>query len=398
MADSTTLSKATSFTLGASAAWYLATHLTLSGSVAAGPILIFSLVALIIWLVSKDKAGFRPLTSNEKLWALLLFLVGSWSAFTVWLSSEALNLYEVPAKFIFGSLIAIPLLAKGINLNWIKVGVFAGCSILAYLIISSYGGGGRFSPIMNATKWGNAVAFQTLLTFCIAIIEKNKAQKILFLMLGFAGIYATLITGTRGATLPLLFAPVALAFVFRKSLNLKYVAGGIVSLVIVFTLASQLTIVQNRLNNTFTDFKQMENDNHYTSIGIRLTMWRAGLQATMDSPLIGHGYDFNSVFTNYEAPTPGLAEAAKRIGHDFRLFHSAYIDTLVKTGLIGFFLFLGLLATGFWSHSKHKMLICLAPTIGFAAAGLTDSALALGITSTYLIVAGTLLKATKLDT
>ena len=397
MTGTTTLSKATSFTLGASAAWYLATHLTLSGSVAAGPILITSLVALAIWLVIKEKAGFRPLTPNEKLWTLLLFLFGTWSAFTVWLDSGATNLYEVPAKFIVGSLIAIPLFAKGINLNWIKVGVLAGCSILAYLIISSYGGVGRFSPIMNATKWGNAVAFQTLLTFCIAIIEKNKAQKILFLVVGVAGIYATLITGTRGATLPLLFAPIALAIVYRKSLNLKYIAGGIVSLAIVFTLASQLTIVQNRLNYTFSDFKQMESDNHYTSIGIRLTMWRAGLQATLHSPLIGHGYDFKSVFTNYEAPTPGLAEAAKRIRHDFRLFHSAYIDTLVKTGLIGFFLFLGLLATGFWSRSNHKMLICMAPTVGLAAAGLTDSALALGITSTYLIVAGTILKATKVD-
>ena len=397
MTADTTLSKATSIVLGFSAAWYLATYLSLKGSISAGPILISSLIALIIWLFTRDKHGFKPLSKNEQLWALLLFGFGAWSIFTVWLSSGTSNLYEVPAKFIIGSLIAIPLMAKGINFSWIKAGVIGGCLSLAYLIISSYDGGGRFSPVMNATKWGNAVAFQTLLTICMAVIEKNRIQKIMFFILGIAGIYATLITGTRGATLPLLFAPVALAFVYRKSLNLKYIAAGIVSLAIVFTLASQLTIVQNRLNNTFSDFKQMESDNHYTSIGIRLTMWRAGLQATFHSPLIGHGYDFNSVFTYYEAPTPGLAEAAKRIGHDFRLFHSAYIDTLVKTGLIGFFLFLGLLATGFWSRSKHKMLICMAPTVGFAAAGLTDSALALGITSTYLIVAGTILKATKVD-
>ena len=397
MTANNTLSKTISITLGFSAAWYLATHLTLRGSVAAGPILIFSLFALVAWLFSKEKAGFRQLTTNEKLWALLLFLFGTWSAFTVWLDSGATNLYEVPAKFIVGSLIAIPLLAKGINLNWIKVGVLAGCSILAYLIISNYGGGGRFSPIMNATKWGNTVAFQTLLTFCIAVIEKNRAQKILFLTLGIGGIYATLITGTRGATLPLLAAPFALAFIYRKSLNLKYLLGGLVSLVIIITIASQLTIVQSRMSNTFSDFKQMENDNHYTSIGIRLTMWRAGIQAAIHSPLAGHGYDFKSVFTNYEAPTPGLAHAADRIGDSFRLFHSAYIDTLVKTGFVGFFLFLGLLATGFWSGKKYKMLICMAPTVGFSAAGLTDSALALGITSTYLIVAGTILKATRVD-
>lgn len=398
MTADTNLSKALSFLICASTTWYLSTYLTLKGSIAAGPLLITSLVALVIWLIARDKHGFKTLNTNEKLWCLLLFLFGAWSTFTVWLSSGVPNLYEVPAKFIVGSVIAIPLLAKGINFNWIKAGVMGGCLILGYLILSSYDGGGRFSPVMNATKWGNAVAFQTLLTFCIAALEKNRTQKVLFLILGIAGIYATLITGTRGATLPLLIAPLAFAFIYRKSLNLKYLAGVFASLIIVFTLISQLTIVQNRLNNTFSDFNQIQNDNHYTSIGIRLTMWRAGLQSALRSPFTGHGYDFKSVFTSYEAPTPGLAKAADRIGNNFRLFHSAYIDTLVKTGFVGLAMFLALLMTGFWSNQKNKMLLCMAPTIGFAAAGLTDSALALGITSTYLIVAGTVLKATKLDT
>ena len=388
------MSKIIHHVLGASASFYLATYLTQKGVVAAGPLLITAIIAGILLACNGHKHDVKKLTSNEKMWIVSLAAFGCWGLLTVWIEQGAENLYEVPAKFIVGAMIAIPIIKYSIDIRWIKLGVLVGCVVLGVLAINSYSGG-RFSPVMNATKWGNAVAFQTILTFALALNEKVTLQKILYVVLGLMGTYITIMTGTRGAILPLMAMLVITTLIYLKNAQPKHLIALMLLIVLTVAGASQLKIAQDRINATLSDFKSLETDNHWSSIGIRLTMWRAGLQATLDSPFMGHGYNFETVFTQYEAPSPGLQKAAERIGHSFRLFHSAYIDTLVTKGVIGLFLFLMILSAGVWSKNKEQFLLMFAPTLGFAAAGITDSALALGITSSYLILAGTLLKATK---
>jgi O-antigen ligase len=66
-------------------------------------------------------------------------------------------------------------------------------------------------------------------------------------------------------------------------------------------------------------------------IGGRGKLWKAGLEAFAEQPIIGYG---TGLFR--EAITPMLGDAAQ-------VAHNSFISVLVEQGLVGLFLFLGLL-------------------------------------------------------
>jgi len=74
-----------------------------------------------------------------------------------------------------------------------------------------------------------------------------------------------------------------------------------------------------------------------TSEGLRAVYWRASLLAIRDRPLIGHGIgSWSEVYRGLQPQVQGPASSANP--------HSSYLLIAVEQGLIGLFLFLGLLA------------------------------------------------------
>lgn len=74
-----------------------------------------------------------------------------------------------------------------------------------------------------------------------------------------------------------------------------------------------------------------------TSEGLRAVYWRASLIAIRDRPLIGHGIgSWSEVYRGLQPQVQGPANSANP--------HSSYLLIAVEQGLIGLFLFLGLLA------------------------------------------------------
>lgn len=385
--------------LGPSAAFYLATYTTQKGSISTLPLTIAAILTLILLItisLKNDSCNIRKLSKNEVLWILLLFSYGVWSVFTVWLDKAPINNYEVPAKFILGSIIAIPILKIGIDLKWIKIGTAIGSLLIAILIFREYDGYSRFSPIMNATKWGNAVAFQTMLTFGLVILEKKHWQKALFTISSLVGLYALAIIGTRGAFLPVIALIITMGIIFTSRLKIPVIIISFITIFFGVLTITQLPIVKSRMNDTISDFNEITKDNYQTSIGVRLILWKGGLQAFAKSPIIGHGYDFKKIFEDYKPSSSGEAVTANWIIEGARLFHNSFIDTLVTKGAIGFILVISMLMVGIRNYNLSNFILMMPPTVGFAAASLTDSTLALGITSTYFILAGTILKAVRI--
>lgn len=379
-------------TLGLSAAFYLGTYLHIRGGLAEAPILLLGLLAFAVAVFKQRGKLVDGLSQNEKLFVAALFLFGAWSAFTVWLDNGDTSFYESPARFIVGSLIAIPILKKRVDIRWIQLGAAVSTILLVYLVSTTYNGG-RFAPTMNATKWGNAIAFHALLCAALAIVSRRTELRIFFILAAVFGIYSTAITGTRGAMLPVL---VGLAYVGILSVrSAKAWVVVVTGLLIVAFLAPQIPIVKIRLATTQNEVTRIVNDDFNSSIGQRLTMWAAGAQAGLRSPLIGEGYDYAKTMNSFSAPTKGLAEAAASVAKAHSNHHSAYIDSLARSGFIGLGLLLFLLFTGIQCSDRRKVILAVAPFAGFAAAGLSDSALVLGITVTYLTVAGSLLKAAE---
>lgn len=382
--------------LGFSAAWYLATYLFFTGIISSGPYLITGLIALIT-LTNKDDICHKNVLRKNVRWSMLLIAFGLFSIFSVYIHDAEIHLYEIPLKFLIGGIIALAVSRSGIDFTYIKVGVFCGMIGLIALFLFKYDGQYRFSPFMNATKWGGAVTFQTLLSFSIALIEKKLARKIIFLLLGITGVYLSILIGTRGAWVPIVGYSALAIYIYFFQANTKKIVR-LTSLTVFFLLiigVASSNSFQQRIEHTLSDFKEMKADNYLTSIGVRLTMWHAGLQSTIRNPLFGKGYELESVLKEYDAPSPGLRKAADFSSTAYRLFHNAYIDTMVTKGFIGLIILLSLLYVGIREDQFKRMLLMAPPILGVGMVGLTDSSLALGITSSYLIIAGTILKSVK---
>ena len=380
--------------LGLSAAFYLGTYLHIRGGLAEAPILLLGLFAFVVALFKERGRLLDGLTRNERWFVAALFLFGAWSAFTVWLGDGDASFYETPARFIVGSLIAIPILNNRIDVRWVQLGAAVSTILLVYLVATTYNGG-RFAPTMNATKWGNAIAFHALLCAALVIVSKRIDIRLFFVLAAAFGIYATAITGTRGAMLPVIIGLAYLGVLSTKSVKAWVLV--ITAFVIVAVLAPKVPIVKSRLAATEGEITRILNDDFNGSIGQRLTMWAAGAQAGLRSPIFGGGYDYAKTMNSFSAPTKGLTESAALVGQRHSNYHSAYVDTLARSGLVGLMLFALVLASGITNRNRTKMLLVVAPILAFAAAGISDSTLVLGITVTYLTIGGAILKATEAE-
>jgi len=383
--------------LNVSAAWYFATYLTFSGVVSTTPLLITAFVALLPFVSRSYRSKFSAMHQVEKVWIWSLALFGAWGALAVWYHNGETFRYETPAKFILGAMIATALVLHKINLRWVKAGVMASSLLLLALIVQKYDGQQRFSPLMNATKWGNAIAFQTILCISLTFIANKKLEKAIFLFLASFGLFATISTGTRGALVPILAVLMVLPLLFWRALSLKQLALAACAVAVGIFLAAQHPTLDARIKQTQSSLIAMSEDNWQTSAGIRLAMWRAGLSAVSEEPMTGAGYNFEEVFSTYQAPSYGLETAAAMIKVNFENFHSIYVDTLVRTGIVGLALLLTLFGSGLWADNRQKLLLMLAPIFGVAVSGIFDSALELGITTSYLIIAGGILKAVDFE-
>lgn len=384
-------------TLNATAAWYLASYLTMAGTVSTLPLVIVALIALVPFGSKRYRNQFRPPSPHEQLWILSLGTLGVWGAIAVWYHEGDSYYFETPVKLILGSIVATTLALYRVKLSWIKAGAIIGSLLLMLLILQQYEGQHRFSPLMNATKWGNAIAFQTILCISLMLVSTNNLNRTLFLTLASFGLFATLITGTRGALAPLLALGAALPIIYWRTLSWQKLALSGCVLATALFIAAQHPTLDARIKQTQNSFIELSKDNWQTSIGIRLAMWRAGISAAIEEPGTGAGYNFEEIFENYQAPSSGLARATSMIKANFENFHSIYVDTLVRTGVIGLALLLILFGSGLWNGTREKRLLMLAPVLGFAVSGLFDSALELGITTSYLIIAGSILKAVEIQ-
>ena len=375
--------------LGLSAAFYLGTYLHIRGGFAEAPILLLGLFAFVVTVFKQRAKLLDGLSQNERWFVAALFLFGAWSAFTVWLDDGDTTFYETPARFIVGSLIAIPILKNRVDIRWVQFGAAVSTILLFHLVSTTYNGG-RFAPTMNATKWGNAIAFHALLCAALAIVSTRLELKIFFTLAAIFGIYSTAITGTRGA----IFV-VILGLAYLGSLSVRSMKGWtaiIAGVLILAVLSPQIPIVKSRLAATQSEISRILHDDFNGSIGQRLTMWAAGAQAGLRSPLLGEGYDYTRTMNSFSAPTQGLAAAAARIAKAHSNHHSAYIDTLARTGFVGLVLLMAVLFAAAGRSGRQQLALTASPVVGFVAAGVTDSALILGITVNYFILSTIVLR------
>jgi len=301
-----------------------------------GPALLF--LAGVPVLVIKRPAAWWQTEDKWLLWALI------YTFFTIILlnviHAQPLSEYEQASRFILAMLVLTLALAfppKAIFWwSGLIFGAVAGGGLAIWQVLS--GSHVRAEGFMNAVQFGN---LSLLLGFlCLAGIgwalgqPRPRLWVTVLVLAAVLGLVGSLLSGTRGGWLAL---PVGLTIIYlgyRTHMPRAYLAAGI-SLAVVLLMALYLlpqTGVQDRLNTASEEVGSYFTAHEaYSSVGIRLEMWRSTLLLAQEYPLVGWGE------RAYIEPMQALVRdrhLAEVIGK-FTHVHNDILDRLLKQGLIG---------------------------------------------------------------
>jgi len=188
---------------------------------------------------------------------------------------------------------------------------------------------------LNHIHLGNlSLMLGVLSILSIHWIKKDPLLAILLKCAGFiAGLYVSLLTGTRGGWLALPFF-LLVWFYFRSSRPWLQIGLAMLAALIVCVAGYFLVdTIRSRIGSIFTDLLAFNSGNLDTSIGIRLQLWKAALHLFWENPFFGVGADgFKAamqelVSSGYITPVAGEFGGAE--------VHNEILAHLVRFGIFG---------------------------------------------------------------
>ncbi|MBD1401016.1 O-antigen ligase family protein [Pelovirga terrestris] len=152
------------------------------------------------------------------------------------------------------------------------------------------------------------------------------------------GLYASMMSGTRGAWLALPIVVVFVLWLLRHRLNKLNLAISVAGIVIVLFVG--LAVMPNQIVDRLTDSQQnieafLDLKETDTSEGIRLLLWRTAIEIWLDNPLIGTGLgDFR------QETIARIEEGTLSLNKDWGHAHNIFLDTLATMGTLGLLVFM----------------------------------------------------------
>lgn len=201
------------------------------------------------------------------------------------------------------ALLFLPLLWLPFRLNLSKVlnTIFVGSAIGAMIaaIVSSYGKwilhAERAFPqkymYIQAGDMSMSLALFSLLGVFVGVQRKHY-NLIGVTLIGFlSGVFASVISGSRGGWIILIPVLIWFIFLYREIIGKKLIAilsALFAVIVLAFVVIPQTGIVA-RYQDTIHNINLYEKNNSNTSIGLRFEMWKSALIAIRERPLSGWG-------------------------------------------------------------------------------------------------------------
>jgi O-antigen ligase len=310
-----------------------------------GP-LIYVLLALVgmYYAVSKRASPFS--IKELKLFSWLTFGYFMVMALSVALSNEPTNDWvhlSRKAQFLIAPFVGVSLYCIEVPIKTIlkslKTGViFAGMTVLIQYGIGGYGS--RLSGMFNPNTFGDIVTVMTLLSVA-DILKEKKSDYILSLFSVSFGAIAVVLSASRSSIIVLSL----LLFIYGVMMHIKMEEKRIKSWAIVLFgivmlgAGSLMTgVIGKRMNLMQSEVHQWERgENRTGSVAVRLEMYRAGIKAFLDAPVMGYGYrNANEVASRYLS-----GEVSRDIRHYSHL-HNEYLTNAVNAGVVGLMMLLAL--------------------------------------------------------
>ena len=323
----------------------------------------------------------RNLERDDWLWVLVLLAYGGFWLLDVgrsrqWPLDSAALAIPLPYWTLLAAGLSIWLVRypPGVRVFWVAVcaGALGAGSVALYerLVL----GKARASNALNAIPFGNlslllgGLSLLALLWCLRRGHARSPGMAMLALLAGLFGIVGSLLSGTRGGWVAL---PFLLLLWFRSSRGLLPVAwrySAVASLAVVFIVALWLPSanVTPRLAAAVTEAQQFQAGEARGSVGLRLEMWRGGLELWSERPLLGWGERGVTERLHALIDSGEISPSIRR----FRQLHSDVIDTAARRGLMGVATLLMLYGVPLWCFWRRLRSARSAGTQLMAGAGM----------------------------
>lgn len=243
--------------------------------------------------------------------------------------------------FLLAPLIALAIYQVNLPLKNFLLAIKVGLIVIGIIVITQFLlGEARPSGVMNANIFSDIAVVMLFLSVVQVFNEKSKEQ-IITLIAVLAGLVAIVLSGSRGSWMSFLILSLCyLYFIYKPLLkgNKKRQLFLIYFFAILFALVGSQSNVSSKVETAFVNIQKWDNGSHeFSSSGVRMEMWRAGLASLKESPWFGYGYrNANSVTSEYAAHNQEMIAM-------FTHLHNEYITNLVSAGIVGLLVLLALL-------------------------------------------------------
>ncbi|MFT8276537.1 O-antigen ligase family protein [Kerstersia gyiorum] len=286
--------------------------------------------------------GFLPKLERRDKWliAVFLFYFAVW-VFEIWRDGQPSSSLDKPVRI----LLAIPALFwllryppsgkafwGGVAVGAIVVGLWAGWQKLVL-------GLERAEGFTSTIQFGNISMLLGMLSLTglagWSQLQHRRWWWGVLLALGVAfGFMGSIFSGSRGGWIGVPFILLVLVRAYGKGLRPSQLWGLLAGVV---ALGSCLyfipaTGVKDRVNSAFEDvYLYVQDNNPDSSLGGRFEMWKAGVYAIQEQPLLGRG---SKGYIEYRDQLIAQGKVDPIIS-EFTHLHNEYIDITVKRGVLG---------------------------------------------------------------
>lgn len=313
-------------------------------------------------------------TLNHNKFIYIILLAASLAILTKILVGQSSSILRI---LIATSLICLTLNNKNlskikVNLWWLSsVGSFTSLTYIAF---------NKYTLDLVRTDWSiNPIPYTTMVAslstislYYLLFSAKRKIQ-IISLLSYISGVSGIMLSETRGTLLALACASILLLLSFLYHCNCKKKIFSLILLLLFFIYSTAYLnsdIIESRIEKTQYELTQISNGSYSTSIGLRLSMWKAGLELAKNPTLIGLG-DAHIELKQRLADEGKIPQNVVKWPH----YHNDYISSLVKRGVLGFIMLITLLSFPVYCYFKNKSeytFIALGISTVYAVCSITD--------------------------
>ncbi len=362
------------------------------------------LVSIIVVIRYRDDI---PAPSRETKWLYFILAANLLLAvINVAIGRDPVDIVKDPLRLIGMIPIILAVSITGLRTDRLFVGLAAGMigasMAVGYQVhISEIHRGGEVynpNPFSEVAMVSGAALLSSIVLF-------RGWRRTLTILGALAAFYCVLVSETRGTLLAILpMGMVSLVALFRfrnfgevlrEAARRKKVLGiGVLFLLAAAGLGIKFSGgVIERFNTAFEEYSVYAKDrSQFTGVGIRLELWYSSWLAFKEAPLTGIGSDNRRAYIS-DLESKGIVHLR---GRPWKHNHSDYFDSLIRQGLPGMLIVIGLywiLFVSYWrsfrNSTREQFVLALAGLLtvtGYATFSVTEVPLRNSLTLVFFVV------------